>query len=499
MKIVTLNPPFLPRYSRGQRSPAVTRSGTLYYPIWLAYATGALESEGHEVCLIDAPALNFDRAETISRIDSFQPQLVVVETSTPSIENDVAIADELAKKGYVVFLTGTHPSALPEQTIAMGSHFQGVVIGEYETTLIDIAKSIQNDQKTAGILGTAVRTTGGIIRADARLPIENLDGLPFVSNVYARHCPIEIYDNPNALHPQVMIVGSRGCPHRCSFCVFPQTLHGHRLRMRTISNIIAELRWITENLSNVRAVFFEDDTISADIGRLRLLAETIINTGIRICWTANMRPTVDYETLRLCHEAGLRTICVGFESGDNSQLAGIHKDCTTATMIQFMKNTRKIGLHVHGCFVFGLPNETRKTMERTLRFAIDLSPDTAQFYPMMVYPGTQAYQSAVENKMLAVDSFRDWITAEGLHNSVVNTVEIPAKEILRFCDYARRSFYLRPCYLFKKVVACLRDFDEFLRIIRTFAAYRKYFFWISDSCVSESKSIKRTKESGPSV
>ncbi|MBN2586185.1 MAG: hypothetical protein JXR55_02735, partial [Candidatus Fermentibacteraceae bacterium] len=96
MKIAAVNPPFLPDYSRGQRSPAVTRSGTLYYPIWLAYAAGALEQAGHEVDLVDAPAEGLDEGQARDRVLAGGPGLVVVETSTPSIESDASFADGLA-------------------------------------------------------------------------------------------------------------------------------------------------------------------------------------------------------------------------------------------------------------------------------------------------------------------------------------------------------------------------------------------------------------------
>jgi len=97
MKIRAVNPPFLRRFSRGQRSPAVTRSGTLYYPIWLAYAVCAFERDSHEVDLVDAPAAGLDEEAVIQRVDSFGPGLVVVESSTPSIESDVRFADRLAE------------------------------------------------------------------------------------------------------------------------------------------------------------------------------------------------------------------------------------------------------------------------------------------------------------------------------------------------------------------------------------------------------------------
>ena len=85
MKILALNPPFLPRYSRESRSPAVSKSGTLYYPMWLAYAAGWLEKSGHEIALIDAAAVDMKIEEVIERARAFGPAMAILDTSTPSI------------------------------------------------------------------------------------------------------------------------------------------------------------------------------------------------------------------------------------------------------------------------------------------------------------------------------------------------------------------------------------------------------------------------------
>src|SRR3972149_6068676 len=95
MKILMLNPPFFPKYSRFSRSPAVTKSGTIYYPIWHAYATGLLEKEGHDVKLVDAPADGLEKEDCYRIAKDFSPDLIVVYTSTPSIYNDIDIAGNI--------------------------------------------------------------------------------------------------------------------------------------------------------------------------------------------------------------------------------------------------------------------------------------------------------------------------------------------------------------------------------------------------------------------
>jgi len=212
MRITALNPPFLPAYSRGQRSPAVTRSGCLYYPIWLSYAVAALEQAGHEVQFLDAPAMDLSSDHVLESVSDFAPSLVVVETSTPSISSDVKIADDLTANGFTVLLVGTHPSALPAETIAMGSAFRGVVAGEYEKPLLGAAEAIAGNMPLEIVPGLVLRTEDGTVATPGAEPLYDLDSLPFVSGVYDRHLPVRRYSNPNALHPQVMIMGGEGLP-----------------------------------------------------------------------------------------------------------------------------------------------------------------------------------------------------------------------------------------------------------------------------------------------
>jgi len=229
-------------------------------------------------------------------------------------------------------------------------------------------------------------------------------------------------------------------------------------------------------MPEVRAVFFEDDTISTDRERLRCLAESFIRNGVSISWSSNMRADVDEDTLVICRKAGLRTVCVGFESGSLRMLTQMRKGITPEMSLKFAENARKAGVLVHGCFMVGTRGEDKESRNETLELALKINPDTAQFYPMMVYPGTEAYSQAVESDNLLAGSWREWLTEEGLHNCVIRTDSLSSEELVDFCDYARRRFYLRPHYIIRKLWRSLLDRDERKRTFRAFATFRKYIF-----------------------
>ncbi|MEO5357364.1 MAG: B12-binding domain-containing radical SAM protein [Nitrospirae bacterium YQR-1] len=481
-KITFLNPPYLEKFSRSQRSPAVTKSGTLYFPMWLSLACALADREGFTVDLIDAPASGTTRESALQRLKQFAPGLIVVDTSTPSIHNDIRFCEEIktALPDSYITLVGTHVSALPEDCLNLSESIDAIAIGEYDNTIVDLANALTAGTGTFNIAGIAYRHNRKFIFTASRPPIEDIDGLPHVSPIYKRFLNIEHYFNPNALYPMVTITTTRGCPHECVFCVYPQTLMGHKLRMRSVENVLDEMQYITENFPNARAVFFEDDTFTVNKKRCVEISEGIIKRGINISWTANARATLDYETMRVMKEAGCRCLCVGFESGSQEMLDNIKKKIKIEQSEAFMSEARKAGILIHGCFMTGLPGETKETMNETLVLAKRLNPDTVQFYPMMIYPGTEAYKWFDERGYITTDDFSKWLTPGGLHNTVIRTESLTSAELVRFCDNARRQFYLRPNYMFYKLRQVLNDPEERKRTFKSARTFFKYLIRGSD-------------------
>ncbi|MDR0307009.1 MAG: B12-binding domain-containing radical SAM protein [Chitinispirillales bacterium] len=482
MKILALNPPFLPKFSRESRSPAVTRSGTLYYPMWLCYAVGCLEKAGHDVELFDAPASGQTVEQVMSSLGDFVPDMLVLDTSTPSIYNDIEVGEALKKAYPDVFtvLVGVHVSALPLETLALSPQIDAVAFGEYDETLSELADKLsqsgRDDQALSEIRGLAFRdSTGELRRNETRPFIEDLDSIPFVSQTYRRHLDISPYFYGHSRHPLVVMVTGRGCPFHCTYCVVPQTLQGHRYRKRSIESIVQEFLYIRDNFPGIQEIMIEDDTLTADRKRCRELSEALIATGgHRIPWSANSRADVDYDTMCLMRKAGCRLFCVGFESGEQEILDNIKKSITLEKITDFMRNARRAGILVHGCFMVGNRGETKETLQKTLQFAKTLNPDTAQFYPIMVYPGTSDYQYFDEKGWIVSHDFRKWLTEDGLHSSVVSNPELTYEELVKFCDRARKVFYLRPTYIFSKFRQMITYPLEAKRIIKAAFTFAKY-------------------------
>jgi anaerobic magnesium-protoporphyrin IX monomethyl ester cyclase len=483
MKILVLNPPFLEKFSRESRSPAIAKSGTLYYPMWLAYAVGYLEKKGHDVLLLDAPATGLTMNDVAGKVEEFSPRLAVLGTSTPSIYSDVETGKTLKLRvpGLFVVLVGVHVSALPKETLELNREIDAVAFGEYDATLADVAKKLEsakNDEILRSIAGLAFRTSdGAVVQNEPRPFIEQLDDFPFVSGVYKKHLDIRPYFYGHSLHPLVVIMTGRGCPFHCTYCVVPQVLQGHKYRKRSIESIVGEFAFIRNNFSEVKEIMIEDDTLTADKDRCAELSRMLIKERLTsIPWSANSRADVDYPTMRLMKSAGCRLFCVGFESGDQSILNNIRKGTKIDLIDRFVKDSKRAGILIHGCFMVGNRGETPETLETTLAFAKRLNPDTAQFFPIMVYPGTSDYSYFKDKGWIVSQNFRDWITPEGLHSSTVSNPDLPYERLVRFCDRARREFYLRPKYLIFKLFQSLRHPSEAKRTLKSFSTFRSYLF-----------------------
>jgi anaerobic magnesium-protoporphyrin IX monomethyl ester cyclase len=480
MKIWVLNPPYLKKYSRPQRSPAVTKSGTIYFPIWLAYCAGVLEKAGHDVTLTDAPATGLELQDILQQAATMKPRLVVLDTSTPSIRNDLNVASELKKvlPDSFVVMVGTHVSAMTEETLCNGPAVDAIARREYEYTIRELAAALEGGKAQPDALrrvsGLSFRDGGRIVHNPDRPFIENLDELPWVSRVYRKFLHIRDYFNPNALYPMVTLTTSRGCPFRCNFCVYPQTFTGRKSRFRSVDDVLGEMEFVAKEFPEAKSIFFEDDTLTANKKRCMEFADAIIARGLKLPWTANSRIDLDLEGLKKISAAGCRQLCVGFESGDQDVLNGMHKGTTTEKMVQFMSDAKQAGILVHGCFMLGFPGETRESVEKTIELAIMLNPDTVQFYPVMVYPGTEAYDEYKGKGWLTARDYSEWLTPEGLHNCVVRNEHFTSEELVRLCDLARRRFYLRPRYIAYKAMQMIAHPGEIGRTAKAARTFAKH-------------------------
>lgn len=475
MRALFLNPPFGFKVSKESRWPEHTKSGTLYYPYWLAYAAGLMMQEGkHEVLLLDAIANGWTFEQTLKKIEDFNPGLVVMETATPTFTNDLKFAELLKKrKRCKICFVGTHVSALPEESLKASIAVDFVARREYDYTILNLANTIEKNRNLKNVLGMSYRKGKRIFHNPDRPLIKNLDALPFVSRVYKEFLDIHDYRYALARHPMIQVWSSRGCPNRCSFCLYPQTFSGRAFRARSPENFVAELEWIKENLPEVKEVFIEDDTFSVDKERVLKICKLMKDKNLNLVWSANARADIPYDVLKEMKDAGCRMLIIGYESGNQQILNSIKKGILIERAVSFTSDAKRVGIKIFGCFMIGLPGETRETIEQTFQFARKLNPDMVFFQQAVPFPGTEFYEWCKANGYLTTENFEKWLDSNGQLDYLVNYPNLTNEEIKSIRDRLVIRYYTSPRYIWQTLTHNM-NLDEMKRLATVARDYLLY-------------------------
>lgn len=482
MKVFFVNPSFKAEYgkfSRENRSPTVTRSGTLYYPLWLIYAAATCEKDCFEVEFLDAPAKPMTDQEQYEYIGTHAEgtKLFVINTSTPSIVNDTTVGDrvkELYPDAFVM-LVGTHPSALPDETLGNSVRIDAVARHEYDYIVRDVARALRDGKSPYEVKGLTYRKEGQIFSNPDMPYITELDEIPFLSEFVYKHLNYKDYFFAAGEYPEVQMFTGRGCMAHCNFCVYPQTMHGHVYRMRSPENVVAELEYIAKQFPDVKEIVFEDDTFTMKKTRVMEICRLLTEKGLdkRFRWLCNARVNLDLETMKAMKAAGCHLIIPGIESGSQEILNNIKKGTNLNLIHEYVKNAKIAGLQIHACYMVGNKGETKETMKETLRLALELNTDTAQFYPLLPFPGTEAYYWAKSNGYIH-GGYTDYVKEDGTINCLLELPGITGEEMVKFCDDARRKYYLRPSYIWHRIVMGIKDPADLKRSLKAFKNIKKF-------------------------
>lgn len=485
MKVYFINPPYkseFGKFSREQRSPAITKSRTIYYPLWLIYAAAVTKENGFEVLFVDAPAKQMGTDACYDEIQKkgADTKLFVLDTSTPSIYSDIQFLKGLKEKYPEAFtvLVGTHVSALPKETISLDDAIDAVARHEYDYIIRDLAIAIRDGADLSTVRGLTYRNNGEIVSNPDMPFIEQLDEIPFASEFIKEYLDERDYFFSPATYPEIQIFTGRGCPYHCNYCVYPQVMHGHKYRLRSAQNVVEEFKYIAQNFPDVKEVVIEDDTFTASRERVEDICNLLIqeNLNKRFRWLCNARVnTVDLDLMKLMKKAGCRLIIPGIESGNQQILNNIKKGTQIEQYEPYVKNAKKAGVLIHACYMVGNEGETKETMQDTLKLALKLNTDTAQFFPLMPYPGTEAYEWAKKNGYLKGD-YSDFNKENGDHNTVLSMPYLTTEEMNEFCDMARKKYYLRPGYIMHRLWVGIRDPEDLKRSLKAFGRIKKYLF-----------------------
>lgn len=389
-----------------------------------------------------------------SNLKEFQPDYLVVNVASTTLENDLSVFEKAKEicPNIVTIAKGAHFLTTNTDVLYKCKALDLIMVGEVEETL----KEILEEKSYSEIKGLCYRD-GVIAKYTGKRPfIKDLDKLPFP----ARHLVNNsLFKRPDNNKVQAVIKVSRGCPHHCFFCL-ATPVSGAKVRRRSAENIIEEIKECVEKYK-IKNFLFWSDIFNSDKDWTIDLCNKIIESGLKITWSANTRAdTVDTEMAELMYKAGCRLVSIGVESGSQYILDKIGKKITIAQIIDAVKIFRKAKIKIYNYFVIGLPWDNEETIEDTIDFAILLNSDFASFYTATPLPGTRFYKFANENNLLNED-----ISFEGAYYSpTINTMCLSKEKVFELHKQAVKRFYLRPRFIFKALLN-----------IRSLAEIKNYF------------------------
>jgi anaerobic magnesium-protoporphyrin IX monomethyl ester cyclase len=457
-----------------------------HVPLGLGYLGAVLEWEGHQVHLWDGAV---EEQPLRSLLDKERFDLVGVTSVTPLINEAWEAALEARSRGAITVLGGPHPTLMPDESLER-SQVDLVVRGEAEDTIIEVTHALEKDPGSVDpatgvrhfrspdwgqIAGLSFRNgSNSIVHNEERPPRRDLDSLPFPAHHLYK---IERYTNlqplTDGLDPNARaytIITSRGCPYQCIYC--SKAVTGNLWRPRSPENVVAEWRKLVVHLKATE-IGVTDDVMTLDVKRAKAICRLLIEEGLnKVPWITihGIRAdNTDLELFRLMKEAGCKRVGFGVESGNQRVLDTMKKGQTIDDVREAFRNARQAGLQTIGFFIFGLPGENEETMDDTIRLALELDPDLANFMIAAPFPGTEQYKMVLEGGNLFSHDWRDFAIHDEKARFEIG--EVTAELVERKWHEAYRRFYLRPGRLLRKGLT-----SEFWRRLPTYLSDARRFF-----------------------
>ena len=463
MRVALLHAPYAETYG-----PLKSASGR-YFPLGLGYLGAVLKRAGHTVLFLDPETQGLSTDAVKKALREFSPQLAGVSCATPSFPSARKLAGLVreAVPGCPTIVGGVHASAFPRQVLEEAPEFDMACSGEGEYLMLDLVNALSSSPTyhlplttLNSIAGLTWRNNGTIVQNPTRPWITDMDSIPFPAREMA---------NPDLYRPHAhnrrgkratTIISSRGCPFSCVFCASHVAL-GRQFRAHSPKYVVDEIEFLNKEMG-VDQLIFNDDTFTLDAARVRGICDEILRRGLKVSWFCFARAnTVTPELLALMKKAGCFSVGFGVETGDAEILKAIKKNETLDDLRNGVGWANDSGIKTQCFFVFGNPGETAETIEKTIKFAIELKPTLAFFNMMVPYPGTEMFDKHYgQGPGASGYRWEDWVAVGP--RATINIPGIPSLE--KAVAEANRRFYFRPSQVWRYI----RHAGSVLEVLQAF-------------------------------
>lgn len=441
-----------------------TRENMVWPQVSLAQMAALLHPT-YKVKIIDANAERLRWPEFRDLLDRYQPKYYFTQMTAPTLENDMYGIFLAKARGAKTIAFGTHITPIPGETLRPYPALDYGIVGEPDLTIRDLIDNLENrvSERPANIVnlfakhdpayvpgraedgtldmrkikGVVWREKGEIVVNFPRPFIADLDDLPIPMHELL---PFDKYRMPLMKGPFTFIVSGRGCTAGCTYCI-KHVSYQYSVRLRSPKLIMEEL-WKLKKLGiNYVNMYADLFTVSRD--QVMELCQLMIDEKIDMHWTSNSRVDyVDEEMLKMMGRAGSFMIAWGIESGNEQILKHARKGAYPDKVKRALTWAKKAGIMNWGYFIIGLPGETEKTIQETIKFAKGLPLDIALFHVAAPYPGTPFFFEVVENNWFRPGT--RWEHVDMDKGTVLDYPDLPAERLMYWQKRAFREWAFRP-------------------------------------------------------
>lgn len=415
-------------------------------PYGLLYMAAVLEQAGYQVGIYDAALAGHSVDEALEVVLRVKPDLVGISVLTATGVTSYHLGQGIRKRlPHTPIVMGNIHASVFDRLYLVNEACDIVVHGEGEYILRQIVKEMASGHPNLQhIPGISFLSGGQLIRTAGTGCVEQLDDLPLP----ARHLVnFRRYTSFHSRRSVFTLFTSRSCIFKCKFCVVNQ----NRYRMLSVDRVLEEMLFLLKKYPDVgRKFFIADPLFTGSSTRVRELCEAVLKRDLRIEMQCEAHAnTVDADLLRLLKRAGLKKISIGFESGNNRILKKIGKKTTIKRLRRVSDLIHRAGIRQQGLFVLGFPDDTIKTVNQTVEFALSLPLNSAQFSIFCPYPGS-AYHDEIMRRPAGIrDALNDWerytsYPAFGGSSPIYAPPGIPVETLVQLQKSALKRFYFRP-------------------------------------------------------
>jgi radical SAM superfamily enzyme YgiQ (UPF0313 family) len=425
----------------------------------MLYIAGILTREGIEVSILDQSIRNASIEQAIRWVKKENPDIVGFSVCGSSAREAFKVVEAIKKEmpDIVTVLGNYHATFNAERILKKYASVDIIARGEGEYTSLDLVKCLQKKRSLKEVDGITFRNNGHVVSTPDRPLIKNIDELPFPNRslMNAEYTSL-IHGIKAATRRFTTVVSSRGCPFQCTFCGCRKFARGV-WRPRTVENIMKELEYLKSE--GYEQFLFVDDNFTLNTKRVVDFCKQMRKNKMNMEWFCDSRVDhVSYDMFREMVKAGCKILYFGVESGNQRILNYYKKGITPDQSRAAVKKARKAGMDVIvGSFIVGAPDETRKEVETTLRFAHELDIDVPQLNILGAFTGTDLWREVVSKGW--VDEETMWET--GAYVASISPNAVPFDELRRIVFDYFKGFYLRSDLLTKEF---LRTFKSSYRL-----------------------------------